>query len=103
MSNENKKSTTTTSTTTLTSRDLLDRLSPEEERVLRARHGIKAKPSEELRLQGQGNAEVRAQLAMLEQQAIEAMRRGPAPRREPEVDGPRKREILERLAKRRRE
>lgn len=98
------KKTTTTTVTRVNVREALDRgvVTPEEERVLRMRHGIGEKPSARLGLKGQENPEVRAKLAMIEQMAIEAMRQAatkPAAAATPVAS--RKAQILERLRRER--
>lgn len=52
-------------------------LTHEEERLLRMRSGTGLPPRGALELKGQNNAEVRAQLAMIEAQALEALKRRP--------------------------
>ncbi len=77
----NKTTRTNTQTSTRNKVDVWSQLTAEEERVVRMRHGIGLRPDEKLELKGQEHAETRAQLARMEQQAMDAMSdlRGPAP------------------------
>ncbi len=77
MSNKTTKTTTATKSRV----DVWSKLTAEEERVVRMRYGIGLRPEDKLELRGQQNPETRAQLARIEQQALEALseRRGPAP------------------------
>lgn len=57
------------------------RLTPKEEQIIRMRYGIAASPEHKLEFRGQENEETRVKLALIEQQALEAMRaarRGPS-------------------------
>jgi DNA-directed RNA polymerase sigma subunit (sigma70/sigma32) len=74
-------------------------LMPEEERIVRMRYGISENKSTKLELCGQEDPETRAKLAMIEQQALEAMSRAPRHARPVSVRkmGDRKQSIIERL------
>ncbi len=71
-------------------------LTHEEERLLRMRSGTGLAPRAGLELKGQANAETRAQLAFLEAQALEMMRRPMTPAATPEGEA-RKAMILRKL------
>ncbi|MFT7625505.1 MAG: hypothetical protein ACI9WU_004696 [Myxococcota bacterium] len=84
-------------TTTITKNkvDVWQALSDAEERTVRMRHGISLRPEDKLELRGQEHPEARAQLAFIEQQALEALS---APRRSgPTADPQVKSHIIARL------
>ncbi len=95
---EKRNSTTTTVTTKTDIRKALAMgvLTPEEERVLRMRHGISEKPSAALELKGQQFEEVRAKLAMIENSLLETMQGGNA-RAASGENSTRKQHIIDRL------
>lgn len=101
MSNDDKKTTTTTTTTT-TRREVVDRLAQEELREKLARLDAKMKRADPLQLMGQNHLETRAFLARIEDEARQVMGIHPPPAKATEAAGPRKREILERLSKKKR-
>ena len=93
-----KRHTTTVVTTKTDIREALAQgvLTPEEERVLRMRHGISEKPSAVLELKGQHHEETRAKLAMIENLLLETMRDGTA-RSEERTNSSQKQHIINRL------
>ena len=95
---EKRNSTTTTVTTKTDIRKALAQgvLTPEEERVIRMRHGISEKPSAALELKGQQFEEVRAKLAMMENSLLETIQGGTA-RAESGENSTRKQHIIDRL------
>ena len=72
------------------------RMTDEEERVIRMRHGLGLASGDALELRGQSFAETRAQLAMIEKEALDVLRRGP-PTPEPEANTSVKARIIARL------
>jgi len=95
---EKRNSTTTTVTTKADIRKALAQgvLTPEEERVLRMRHGISEEPSAALELKGQHFEEARAKLAMIENSLLETMQAGTA-RAPSSENSTRKQHIIDRL------
>jgi DNA-directed RNA polymerase sigma subunit (sigma70/sigma32) len=93
-----KRHSTTTVTTKTDIREALAQgvLTPEEERVLRMRHGISEKPSAVLELKGQAHEETRAKLAMIENLVLETVRGGVAPSEE-RKNSSQKQHIINRL------
>ena len=96
------KDKTTTTTTTTTRVDVRKafadgRMTPEEERVIRMRHGISEKKGAELQQKAIPNDEVRAKLAMIEKMAMDVVMGQKAEAVSVESKNPRKDHIIERL------
>lgn len=100
------KDKTTTTTTRIDVQKVLEKCTPEEERVLRMRRGISEKPSAMLQQKPMPNDEARVKLAMITKMALERLEGRPqvTEQMEPTITStPRKDHIIERLRRAKRD